>query len=249
VRALRERADDAGVERVHATAVDLRDSDEVVSVVDDGGGLWPGDLALGCDGLSSTVRQRIGVEVEAKGPRRYGLVAHFAVRPWTTDVEVHWGRTGEAYVTPLGEELVGVALLGGRGEPLGDRVVELGALEVRLRDAAQVGRVLGAGPMRRRASSPVRGRVALVGDAAGYVDALTGEGLAIGFRGAMAAVDAAERGELDSYSDAWRAITRRTGLLTAALVESTSREGVRRALVPTAEHAAPVFRRLVEVLG
>ena len=137
------------------------------SLVD--GETWIGDLVLGCDGLSSTVRRAIGVDV-ASGPRRYGLVAHLAARPWTSDVEVHSGRTGEAYVTPLGDELVGVALLGGRGEPFRDRVLELSGLEIRLRDAAPVGRVLGAGPMRRRASTPVRGRVALVGDAAGYVD-------------------------------------------------------------------------------
>ena len=86
-----------------------------------------------------------------------------------------------------------------------ERVSELDALELRLRDAAPVGRVLGAGPMRRRASTPVRGRVALVGDAAGYVDALTGEGLAIGFEGAKAgSVWAAEHGDLDSYAASWQ---------------------------------------------
>ena len=38
------------------------------------------------------------------------------------------------------------------------------------------------------------GRVLLVGDAAGYVDALTGEGLAIGMAQAAAAVDAVSIG-------------------------------------------------------
>lgn len=249
VRALRIRAEASGVDLVHATAAEVRDTGATAAVVDADGRQWAGDLVLGCDGLSSAVRRAIRVEAPALGPRRYGLVAHFAARPWTPDVEVHWGKTGEAYVTPLGEELIGVALLGGRGEPFRDRVQELAALEVRLRDAAPVGRVLGAGPMRRRAVTPVRGRVALVGDAAGYVDALTGEGLAIGFQGAEAAVSAAERGNLDSYVKAWRGITRRPDLLTESLVKSTSSEQIRRWLVPAAEQAAPVFRRLVGVLG
>ncbi|MFL6179921.1 MAG: NAD(P)/FAD-dependent oxidoreductase [Actinomycetes bacterium] len=249
VRALRARADTVGVQVIRTTATEVHDDGDTGAVRDGDGQTWRGDLVLGCDGLSSTVRQRIGVEVKAGGPRRYGLVAHFAAPPWTSDVEVHWGSTGEAYVTPLGDELVGVALLGGRGEPFADRVLELDALEPRLRDAAPVGRVLGAGPMRRRASTPVRGRVALVGDAAGYVDALTGEGLAIGFAGAKAAVRAAEDGDLDSYAAAWRAITRRPDLLTESLVRSTSLDGVRRMLVPVAAEAAPVFRRLVGVLG
>jgi flavin-dependent dehydrogenase len=227
----------------------VHDLGDKAAVVDTDARTWTGELVLGCDGLGSTVRQAIGVEAAARGPRRYGLVTHFAVPPWTSDVEVHWGKTGEAYVTPVGEQLIGVALLGGRGESFLDRVRELVALEARLRDAAPVGRVLGAGPMRRRAITPVRGRVALVGDAAGYVDALTGEGLAIGFRGARAAVTSAEQRDLARFAVAWRSITRRPGLLTEALVRSSSSEWLRGWLVPAAEQGAPVFQRLVGVLG
>ena len=249
VRALRARAESSGVELLRATVVDVQTSGDLATVEDADGHSWDAELVLGCDGLASTVRRAIGVEAQTSGPTRYGLVAHFAVRPWTFDVEVHWGRTGEAYVTPLGEELIGVALLGGRGEPFRDRVLELSALEARLSGAAPVGRVLGAGPMHRRAVTPVRGRVALVGDAAGYVDALTGEGLAIGFRGADAAVRSAEQGDLASYANDWRTITKRPDRLTGALVRSSSSGNVRRWIVPAAELAAPVFRRLVGVLG
>ena len=62
-------------------------------------------------------------------------------------------------------------------------------------------------------------------------------------------MSAAEEGDLDSYAAAWRAITRRPDLLTESLVRSTSLAGVRRMLVPVAQEAAPVFRRLVGVLG
>lgn len=36
---------------------------------------------------------------------------HYRIAPWTDLVEVHWSRHGEAYVTPVGGRLVGVAVL------------------------------------------------------------------------------------------------------------------------------------------
>ena len=46
-----------------------------------------------------------------------------------------------------------------------------------------------AGPLRQRVGAELAGRVLLVGDAAGYVDALTGEGLGIAFGAAELLVD------------------------------------------------------------
>ena len=104
VKALRACADKAGVEVVRGTATEVRDDRETTSVGDAEGRTWTGDLVLGCDGLSSCV-QAIGVEVTATGPRRYGLVAHFAARPWDSvasrctggglarRMSRHWGRS------------------------------------------------------------------------------------------------------------------------------------------------------------
>ena len=248
VAALRARAHQASVDLQLAAVDDVRDGEDVVTVVAADGRSWAGDVVLGCDGLGSTVRRSIGVELPVTAPPRFGLVAHFPVEPWSTDVEVHWGRSGEGYVTPVAPDLVGVALLGGRGESFAERLDELEALRSRLDGATPVGRVQGAGPLRRRASTAVRGRVALVGDAAGYVDALTGEGLSVGFRSALAAVAAAEQGQLSRYAAEWRAITRLPTLLTEGLVRSTRRPPLRRALVPAAEVLSPVFRRAVSVL-
>ena len=59
----------------------------------------------------------------------------------------------------------------------------------------RVAQVLGAGPLRQRARRRVAGRVLLVGDAGGYVDALTGEGIALGLAQARAAVAAVGGGD------------------------------------------------------
>src|SRR5579864_6112851 len=70
---------------------------------------------VGADGLRSRVRRWAGLET-APAPvhcRRFGVRRHFACRPWSDMVEVHWGPGCEAYVTPVGPRLVGVAMLWG----------------------------------------------------------------------------------------------------------------------------------------
>ena len=107
----------------------------------------------------------------------------------------------------------------------------------------------GAGPLRQRSSQRVLGRVLLVGDAAGYVDALTGEGLALGMAQAGAAVEAVARGEASSYEHAWREARRRHDLLTLGLVTATRVALIRRGVVPAARVAPSVFRAAVNQLA
>ena len=91
---------------------------------------------------------------------------------------MYWSPTAEAYVTPVGPGLVGVAVLSSDRAPFDEQLGRFPDLADRL-DGAKSGPVRGAGPLRRRTSTRVDGRVLLVGDAAGYVDALTGEGIAV----------------------------------------------------------------------
>ncbi len=73
---------------------------------------------------------------------------------------------------------------------------EFPELARRIGGAELTGRERGAITMTRKFRHVQRGNVALVGDASGSVDAITGEGLALGFRQAMALADALERGDL-----------------------------------------------------
>jgi len=61
-------------------------------------------------------RGRTGGGVPAGPPPRYGLRRHFRVAPWTDLVEVHWSARAEAYVTPVADDVVGVAVLFDRPE-------------------------------------------------------------------------------------------------------------------------------------
>ena len=66
---------------------------------------------VGADGLHSAVRRAVGIQATAGNPRRYGVRWHYQVPAWSDFVEVYWSRLGEAYVTPVEPDLVGVAIL------------------------------------------------------------------------------------------------------------------------------------------
>ena len=89
----------------------------------------------------------------------------------------------------------------------------------------------------------------LVGDAAGYVDALTGEGLGIAFGGAELVVKAALADAPQDYDGQWGAMSRRYRLLTAGLLQASGLPPVRAAIVPAANAMPAAFGRLVNLLA
>ncbi|WP_035059700.1 NAD(P)/FAD-dependent oxidoreductase, partial [Cellulomonas bogoriensis] len=102
------------------------------------------------------------------------------------------------------------------------------------------------GPLRQVAASPVAGRVRLVGDASGYVDALTGEGLNVGMAQARAAIQTLE--DPARYARAWRAVTRDYRVMTSALV-AWAASPARPLVVPVAARVPRVFRYAVDRVG
>ncbi|MDQ1513891.1 MAG: hypothetical protein QOC59_1733 [Microbacteriaceae bacterium] len=241
--ALAERATELGVDirRVRVDRI-LQDGDgvEVAGV--------RARFAAGADGLHSTVRRLAGLEGPPTRRPRFGLRRHFAVAPWSDLVEVHWRRRFELYVTPVAERVVGVAVLGGRGLDLAAAIEGCGPLRRRLAGAAPIDGVRGAGPLRQRTRARTAGRVALVGDAAGYVDALTGEGLAVGFAGARELVAAIGRDDLASYERSWRRTARPQRLLTEGLVR-IARSPLRGGVVPLARAVPAAFGSAVDLLA
>jgi flavin-dependent dehydrogenase len=112
-----------------------------------------------------------------------------------------------------------------------------------------VTRVRGAGPMRQRSTARVRGRVLLVGDAAGYVDALTGEGIAIGIAQARAAVAALLADDPARYEQDWHRVTRRHDRLTRGLLTLGRHRRLRTRIVPVAAAVPWVFDSAVNQLA
>ncbi len=252
--ALATRADEAGVIRRSGRVVGLRRTgpetgagNGVEVQLDDRtaiGAHW----LLGCDGLHSVIRREAGLE-RGSNKRRFGIRRHAALSPWTDVVEVHWSATGEAYVTPISDDEVGIAVLGPRGWSFDEALGTFPALARRLAGVTWTSSARGAGPLQQRVSSPTSGRVLLIGDAAGYVDALTGEGLRIGLACADAAVQSVLAGRPQDYPSAWRSLTREYRWLTSGLVTATRIPFVRRALVPVASRLPRIFGAAVDSLA
>jgi flavin-dependent dehydrogenase len=199
---------------------------------------------VGADGLHSTVRRSVGIKATAGTPRRYGVRWHFTVPAWSEFVEVYWSRLGEAYVTPVEPDLVGVAILS-RGQP---DLAWFPRLARHLAGADR-GQARGCGPLRQVVSRRVAGRVLLVGDAAGYEDALTGEGVSLAVKQAASAVDAIVNETPASYEAAWHRVTRNYRLLTRAVVLASTPRLTRPAVVPAFERLPGVFRFGINILA
>ncbi|MEV4298993.1 NAD(P)/FAD-dependent oxidoreductase [Microbispora rosea] len=203
---------------------------------------------VAADGLHSPIRARLGLDLPSVGPRRYGLRRHYRVEPWTDFVEVHWAAGGEAYVTPVGDDLIGVAVLSSERRTYDEHLARFPDLLDRL-DGPPATPVRGAGPLRQRVRRRVAGRVLLVGDAAGYVDALTGEGISLALLSARALVACLRAGRPEEYETAWRRLSWRSRLLTAALVGARRHPPAARMIVPAARRLPAVFGAAVRSLA
>jgi flavin-dependent dehydrogenase len=205
---------------------------------------------VAADGLHSPTRRALGLQAPApSGAVRYGLRRHYRTAPWSDLVEVHWAAGAEAYVTPVAPDLVGVAILGPGGGPYDCLLERFEALHERLAGVPVDGPVRGAGPFRQVARSRVSGRALLVGDAAGYLDAITGEGIAIGLACSRELVSCLVENRPQDYEAAWWRASRRYRWLTGGLLAVTGRPLLRRAVVPAAQRLPWLFTRIVDQLG
>lgn len=224
-RLLMECAEDAGVVTCWGSDVDA---------LDPAGVLLNGQTVrcrwiIGADGLQSRVRRWAGLAPVWTSARRIGVRQHFHMRPWTDFVEVHWHRDRQAYVTPIGHDEICVALLGRAPAP---RFLDLPklfpGLAKRLQDAQPIGPARGAVSLSTKLRSVTRGRIALVGDASGSVDAITGEGLALAFRHAHSLAEALAEDDLPRYDAVHRRIGRLPRVMARLLLLMDRHDGLRR---------------------
>lgn len=201
-------------------------------------------VLVAADGLHSPLRRAEGLEKPWVGPKRFGLRRHVVMAPWAPTVEVHFAPGVEAYVTPAGVRRVGVAFLwedGGVAAPVSFETLlaRFPLLQERIAGHPFDSEPRGAGPLRQPVTGRVKDRFVLVGDAAGYVDAITGEGLSLAFDGAASLGRLwprilANQGSAESMADYEREMRRgfaRYARLAGALVWAARRPGLRRFII------------------
>ena len=179
---------------------------------------------IGADGQSSTVRRWAGLDRARVRSVRFGFRTHYRVAPWSEFVEVHWARPvaaaegrrgprfgGQLYITPVAPDCVCVVYItrdprrisaNARASILAD----FPEVAARLAGAETVSTQRGAVTASCNLRDVATGFVALLGDASGSADAITGEGLAISFRQALALAGSIHLGSLEAYRRAHRQI-------------------------------------------
>ncbi|MFD7158013.1 NAD(P)/FAD-dependent oxidoreductase [Kribbella sp. NPDC059898] len=162
---------------------------------------------------------------------------------------MYWSRLGEAYVTPVADDLVGVAVLTSARGTFDEHLDAFPQLKRRLQAAEPAGTVMGAGPLRQRVRTRTAGRVLLVGDAAGYVDALTGEGIAVALRTSAELVDCVRADRPQDYDAAYRRVSWECRALTASLLWARNRRLLAPHIVPAAARLPGVYRTIVNRLS
>ena len=165
---------------------------------------------VGADGGQSSVRRWAGLDGFRRECRRFGFRQHFHVAPWSEFMEIHWGDGCQFYVTPVSKEEICLVLMTRDSHMrLHDALPRFPALLERLGDTAAATPERGSPAATRRLHHVANGHVALIGDASGTVDAITGEGLCQAFQQSIALAEAIAAGDLSLYDAAHRKLSRR----------------------------------------
>ena len=170
---------------------------------------------VGADGSGSRVRRWSGLDFTSYRQERFASRRHYRVKPWTDHMEIYWGPAAQGYVTPISSDEVCVVVL---SERLQDANFEksldyLPVLKNHLANAELSSRERGAVTAMHRLERVCQGNVALVGDASGSVDAITGEGLRLAFCQALVLAEGLKRGDLTEYQRVHRQLLRRPTMM------------------------------------
>lgn len=193
--ALHRRAREVGVDLLWGHKV--REVGDGFVVLDCGS--RPADWIIGADGTGSRLRLTLGLETSPIS-QRFGVRRHYRIEPWCDLVEVYWSTGCEFYVTGVSDnEMCVAALTSDRHLKFDTALARFPRLAQRLESAPVISDTLGGVSIFRRSRSVVRGRVALLGDASGSVDAITGEGVTLALHQSMALARALRQGDLGHY--------------------------------------------------
>ena len=201
---------------------------------------------VGADGPASRVRCWAGLENFSRNSQRFAFRRHFAVAPWTDCMEIYWGQGCQFYVTPVAAREICVAAISRSPALRLEEAMEgFPVLQSRLPRAAASSPERGAVTATMRLRRVTRGNVALIGDASGSVDAVTGEGLCLTFRQAELLAAAMARGNLSSYQTIHRRLAIRPNLMAEMMLLMDRSTWLRGRALRAMASKPPVFQRLL----
>jgi len=207
----RRRLDAYLVEQAVAAGVELREGVRVSRVRRDGVGDDMASIVIGADGANGVTARSLGLRTEREhGVALEGNLANERVDAgrYAHRLVLEFGTVpgGYGWVFPKGDHVnFGVGGWEAEGPRLREHLARL--CEAHGVDPASLTAVRGHRlPLRHQGSALASGRVALVGDAAGLVDPLSGDGLYEAFLSSRLAAEhalailAGERADFDAYA-------------------------------------------------
>jgi len=237
-----ERAVDCGVCLLWNTPVTGFCEDGVVA----GGNKIRSQWVIGADGSRSRVRRWSGLEALGPSRNRFAFRVHYRVNPWSDFTEIYWGEEAQAYVTAVAAQEVCVVLISNTPHVrFHETLAKFPKLASQLKGAVQASAERGAVTGMFELKRVHRGNVALIGDASGSVDAITGEGLSLSFRQSMALGNSLAAGNLERYQKAHRHFFRRPRLVGNLLLLLHRQTGLRERTMRALEAAPQLFERVL----
>jgi geranylgeranyl reductase family protein len=216
-------------------------------------------LVVAAEGRHSRLGAAIGLTRFAASPKRWASGTYFTgLDALTSRGEMHIRPDGYVGIAPLGDGVANVCVVRSRERcraAMTDVIDGDPDLRVRFRHARRVAPVTSLGPLACEAAAAGCPGLLLAGDATGFVDPMTGDGLRFALRGGELAAEAA-RAELAAGRPAHVrlgeafgrefALKRRLNRVLRSLVASP--RGVRIAAAAASRWDAP-FRVLIDVAG
>lgn len=241
---LAKRAAETGVELIWGARVE-RTGANTISI---NGRERRASYIVGADGQNSRIRRDAGLSAMRFEQRRYGFRRHYKLAPWSDYVQLYWGRRCQLYITPIAQDEVGVALISADSRLRLDRALsEFPELHSRLSGSEHSSKEMGSITGSRSLQRVCRWNTALIGDASGSVDAITGEGMSLAFRQAIALAKACATGDLFQYELAHRELRQRPTIMAALMLLLARHEGLRRRAFASLLQRPDMFHRLLAI--
>ena len=200
---------------------------------------------VGADGQKSRVRRWAGLD-QCRQQIRFGSRCHFRVRPWTDCVEVHWGPGCQIVITPVGPTELGVALLSRNPRLRLEEALSLfPEIQTRLKGAPTTTTERGAVSAQRSLKIVCRDPFALLGDASGSVDAITGEGLCLAFQQAAWFAESLAGNDLGLYQAAHRRIARLPAFMSGLMLSMDRHPWLRHGVLRAFAARPSIFSRFL----
>lgn len=209
--------------------------------------MLPARFVVGADGLKSSVRQSAGLDRVVSEKRRYGFRRHYRVAPWSDYVELYWGPRGQFYITPVGTGEVCVVFISRDSKLRLDPALEdFPYLREKLAGLEHGSAEMGSMSISRSLKRVYKDGVALLGDASGSVDAVTGEGLCLAFKQADALAHALRADDLKQYAARHKEIGAKPRLMASLMLTMEKHSEIQRRALASLAKRPQLFESLLK---